>query len=188
MERMKEACFVVALALMTSGGLSAASRGSLPRSVTPKSPAGDAGTEGRMLLSQIEDHALAISKEVGPLNMQARISEGGGWMESSTLNEVRDDVNAIGKDWNRLVELRTQLEPWEQQEIDRIAPLAVEISDATNDGIRTFNANRTQPWNAPLSTDLTTLSNKADELSKSVNQSLELAKLNKEIVRVEHKS
>jgi len=188
MRRMKEASFVVALALMTSGGLSAASRGNVPRSVTLSSAAGYAGTEGRMLLSQIQDHASAISEEVEPLDMQTRVSEGGGWMESATLNEVREDVNTIGKDLNRLEELRTQLEPWEQQEIDRIAPLAVEIADATNDGIRTFNRNQNQTWNTQLSAELTTLSNKADELRKSVNESLELAKLNKEIERLEHKS
>lgn len=176
---------VATLAVLSPGVLMARPHS---RSVTDGSQVGYARTEGRILLNQIQDHASAISKEVGPLDLQTRYGEVDWWTQSSTLNEVRDNVNVIGKDLNRLVELRTQLEPWEQREIDRIAPLAVEIADATKDGIRTFNRNQDHTWNTQLPADLTTLSNKADELSKSVNESLESAKLNKEIERLEQKS
>ena len=188
MGSLKHASLVVASVLAASISLPAASHGRVATSMTANSNAGYAKPEGRELLKQIAEDASAIRGKIGSLDIQTRFNEADFWIQSSALNEVRDDVNAMGKDLRRLTDLRSQLDPSQQREVDRITPLAVALADSTKDAIHVFNQKHGQTWTTHLPDDLSTMSNEAQEIRSSVDESLKLAKLIQEIGRLGQKS
>jgi len=185
MRSLKCVWFVGALAVLTPGVLMGRSH-SMP--VTNRSQVGYASPEGRELLNQIAERASAIQNTIGPLDRETRFDKADSWTESSALNDVRDEVNSMGKDLRRLSDLRAQLAPWQQRELDRITPLAVALARTTRDAIRTFDQNIDHTWTTQLPKDLTTMSECANEIDSSVKETTKVAKLDQEIDRLKHKS
>lgn len=185
MTSLKYVWFVGALAVLTPGVLMGRSH-SMP--VTNRSQVGYASPEGRELLNQIAERASAIRNTIGSLDSDTRFNKADSWTESSALNEVRYEVNLMGKDLRQLRDMQAQLAPWQQRELDRITPLAVALAGTTTDAIGAYNENIGRTWITQLPDDFTTMSSQADEIRTSVDESVKVAKLNKEIDRLQPKS
>lgn len=120
------------------------------RSVTNGSQVGYASPEGRELLNQIAERASAIRNTIGSLDSETRFNRADSWTQSSALNDAREEVNSMGKDLRRLSDLRGQLDPWQQRELDRITPVAVALAGTTTDAIDAYNENIGRTWNTQL--------------------------------------
>ena len=57
------------------------------------------------------------------------------------LRRIKEHINSMGKDAQRLRELRPAAAPWQQQAIDRIIPLMTEMASLTESAIEHLNAN-----------------------------------------------
>ena len=188
MGRIKDACLIFALAIMTAGTLSAASHGASTKSIPQLSNTNYAAVEGRTILAQIENRAQAVRDAIGMLNTQVRFADVDFETQSDALAQVRSDINAIGKDLQRLDDLQAQLEPWQKRELVRIQPLAAEMADATRAAIKTLKQNEDRTWATPMPDQMTTIVDKAEAIRNSVSESVQVAKLNKEIDLLGHKS
>lgn len=185
MGKWKLGYLAVVLAVAVPAGLMAAPRRTVSHETKNQTLKNPYYTQVSELLTQIKEHAWAIRTSVGALDLRARSADADWEMEDNALNDVRNNVNAMGRDLARLENLRVLAQPWERQEIDRIAPLARQLATDTNNAIRVFNANRTHEWSTEVPNDFAVIRQKAGEIHKSVSESTEMAELRKEIKGLE---
>jgi hypothetical protein len=187
MNGLKLRYLVVVLAMAVPASLMAA-----PRSVnygTSHQPMKAAAyQEASQLLSQIRARARDIQTSIGSLDLIARSADTDWKMECEALNDVREHVNAMGKDLTRLEDIRSRAEAWQQVEIDRILPLAKQLASNTENAIRAFNANETHVWSTEVPRDFATIRKEAGQIRSSVARALEVSKLKGKVESLEHSS
>lgn len=187
MAKTSKACLVLSLAVMSAGTLTAASHRS-PLKSNPDVPTTNrAQTEATKLLTQVEDHAQSILEAIEPLDTRVRYAEVDAQTQSDELEIARDNINAMAGELQKLEKSQTKLQPWQQRELMRIQPLAVELAGATKDAIQTFNQSKNRSWATQLPHELETMVEKADAIRNSVDESKEVARLTRKIDHIDHK-
>lgn len=185
MSRWKWGYLAVVLALAAPAALMGASRQELSAKSNTQTFNQTSYMKANELLTQVKEHAWAIETSIGSLDQRARYADADWKIEDNTLNDVKEQVNAMGRDIRSIEEIRAHCMSWQQQELDRILPIAKQLADDTSNAIRVFNANVTHEWSTALPKDLAMMRKKAVEVRKSVEKSMEVAKLKKEIAGLE---
>ena len=171
MTKLSQSCLPLALAmgLVLPCFLSAASRTTSYDSM-----------QGRTQLNEIKDSAYSIERAVGNLGQKTQYGIVDWHMQTFALNQVKADVNNISKDIRHMDKMKGELTPWEQRELKRITPLEVEMADATTDAIHDVNQRANFP-NPPLAMQFNVISEKAQAVNQSVNESEKVANLRNEV-------
>ena len=91
--------------------------------------------EVAQLLLDCRDHAIQLSRDADELESLTRSNA--SWQSHAVkLEEMKDDVNAMGRLAPKLLESRDSASPWQQQAIDRMMPLLNELAANTNAAIQ----------------------------------------------------
>jgi len=79
-----------------------------------------------------EDAAIMHSYAMGGLSWQ---------MHATTVNSMKEHINAVGRQLAKLEDARATASPWQQTAIDRIRPLLKELASNTETIINYLNKN-----------------------------------------------
>jgi hypothetical protein len=186
MSKFKKASLGSVFAFLVPAALMAVPRGSAMNSAL-SSRTGDASREATVLLNQIEHRAREIRNAIDPLNLRVRYNQVDVDTQSEVLNEVREHVNAMGRDLKRLEELRDSARPWQKQEIDRITPVATALAKDTESAIRLFDRSLSHAWATALPDEYAAVDHDARRIAQSVSRVEAVAKLKKEMDQLQPK-
>jgi hypothetical protein len=112
------------------------------------------------------DAATLESYKLGQLNLESHANQ---------LTLAKRHINAIGGRLQELQAIRNAAEPWQQQAIARIVPLAVQLASRTENAINHLNENRRYLFAPAYTEHLTAIADHADQMKQSVDVALELA-------------
>jgi hypothetical protein len=158
----------LAAALFLPAGLLAADHNCNPAALTPESYTHDFAKEADQLLTQVRTQAYEVKKDSDGLATLSRFNQVDWQSNSESLNDIREDVNAMGKTLCRLNQIRSAVLPWQQQEIDRIRPALVELADSTGEAIKLFNAHEETVWATDFPQEITDIHNEASRIHDTV--------------------
>ncbi|HZS54242.1 MAG TPA: hypothetical protein VFA65_07545 [Bryobacteraceae bacterium] len=146
----------------------------------PKAEANSLLSEIKWLSGTLTTHATTLESYRG----QPKLS----WQtHADQLTLARHQINEIGKRLDRLQDIKYQTEPWQQQAIEQIVPVAAEVADHTQSAILHLNENRGYLL-APVYADhLTSISESSVELKDSVDAFLEYGDTSEKLDRMQQK-
>jgi hypothetical protein len=106
-------------------------------------------------------------------------------LQTDTLNNLRENINQMGRDMAALESERDSLAAWQQETIDRSMPLLRASASVAEATIRSFNENRMHIWVPEYRENVDRLNNELEHLSKVLHSELQLARLRMEEERLE---
>jgi len=113
---------------------------SVARSVSRKPPNAEVATQ----LDAAKDEAFELARDAD--DMTSLLRNDVSWQShADMLNRIKDHVNNMGKILEKLQSERDEASPWQQQAIDRMAPLLREIANNTTAAIEHLNQNQLRP-------------------------------------------
>ncbi|HVW85758.1 MAG TPA: hypothetical protein VHB50_13810 [Bryobacteraceae bacterium] len=95
------------------------------------------------LLSSAKTQAYQVREDAAQLEAFTRTNA--SWeSHAATVGQMREHINALGKEEAKLAGARDEASPWQQVAIDRIRPLLKELASNTEATINFLNKNRKQ--------------------------------------------
>lgn len=124
--------------------------------------------QASQLFNQVQHLSRKVEHEVG-------IIQGEGtdlfWQgQADNMDQVRNHVNEMSSDLAQLARMRSKLEPWQQQLLDRMTPDIHEMVYQTRAAIHVLNGqhNRLALFASNYPQYITVISNKSSQLSSSI--------------------
>lgn len=101
------------------------------------------------LFTEMKQHAALAEADAENLESYTRSSM--AWeTHAKRITSMKDHVNALIKDYNEVKDMRGEASPWQQEAIDRVAPLLKDMADHLTASIEHLNQNQTKvhmkPW------------------------------------------
>lgn len=97
--------------------------------------------EAARILKDVEEQAYEVTGHAGTLYAAGGLPGYSAQFHLSELEAVKDDVNAMGKEMQRLEALRENEAAWERETVGRAMPLLKQLAAATDEAIRYVNGN-----------------------------------------------
>lgn len=173
--------YVLAAVLVVPAGLMASQQPCQTSAPTAQSKTWNFPKEATGLLKDVRTKAYAAELDAEGLASLSRFDDVSWERNSSHIERIRDDVNAMGKDLCRLQEIRPVALPWQQREIDRITPRLQDMATQTRNAIKLLNAHEHTFWATDFPDDMATISKDAKRVYRSVVREIESAKLQHEL-------
>ncbi len=136
--------------------------------------------EASRLLSRLEQDSLNARMHAATLQTFDENQQVHWQTHASELMSIKRDINDMGSKLCRLETIRRVVEPWQQQAIDRVAPQIRLMADNEGDALTFLNNNHEYLWAPTYRKYADNLYSEASQVSHSVNNYEELAKLHKE--------
>jgi hypothetical protein len=146
---------------------------------TAKSYTWNFSDEASNLLKNMRFEARQVAYQAAELNSVSTNSDTGFYgAEAQGLTQIKADIDHMGKQLCRLEEIRRVTAPWEQQTIDRVAPLVQYLADNTNDAFSYVNAvaqsdsvNQGEFWRPSYRTTVDRLYSEAETVARRIHRS-----------------
>ncbi|HZT33129.1 MAG TPA: hypothetical protein VFA33_24795 [Bryobacteraceae bacterium] len=168
---------MAALPVISLAGTSGACTSAAP---TAESSHWNFQQEASQLLDDIQmdaSHAANRADELQSLYQSPTVD----WLSHATqLNNVRDEVNDMGNKLCRLETIRRVLPPWQQKAVDDAAPLVRLMADNAQDAITFLNGHQEELWEPVYDKYINNLSTESRQLSRSMRNFEEYAKVHHE--------
>jgi hypothetical protein len=140
------------------------------KSTVQSSSTWDTHKEATNLLTGIETdsrHIRSLANELDVLRMHLTVD----WSShGQKLEEIKQAVNDMGMKLSRLESIRSSALPWQQQAIDRVAPLVRLTADNTQDAILFLNANLHGLWKPEYGKYTRNMADEAGQIATSVRE------------------
>lgn len=160
---------------------------------TPAQPTAESYTwnfhqEATNLLSSIRDDAAKIRDLSDQVNNYTKEPDLIDWrLHADKLRQIKSNINDIGAKVCRLETIRSAVLPWQQRVIDRIAHTDRLMANNTEDAINFLNGHHEGLWLAPYPKYAKNLYSESDSIASYVGNSVEMAKLRQEQMRLHKK-
>lgn len=142
--------------------------------------------EANGLFKDVQFHARRARSHADRLKSYAVDSDLGWQAYADQLTQMRSEINSMGDDLCRLETIHRVLAPWQQRSVDRIATAVRLLADNTQDAILFENANQRMLWSPTFQNYLDNLSSQARNLTASVGNAVEYAKVGTEYRDLRH--
>jgi hypothetical protein len=140
--------------------------------------------EAARILKDVEEQAYEVTDHAGTLQMASGIAASSQQFHASELEAIKEDVNAMGKEMQRLQALRQSEAPWEQGTVARVLPLLKQVAATTDQEIRYVN-DHPQKLALPEYRNMTKkLYDQSTALWKALHDSIKLANLREREMRL----
>lgn len=106
------------------------------------SPPAAAQNEATTLLKQVASQAYATAQHAETLQSFHLGKQVSFHSHAYELNRAKIAINSMGRDLNKLQELRAEALPWQQAVIDQLDPMLTSLAANTTDAIEHLNENR----------------------------------------------
>ena len=94
------------------------------------------------LLAEVKVHSLEADEDADTLHSWARSGQISQQTHGRKLSEIKQHVNNLIRDTNKMSSMRAEGSAWQQEAIDRIKPLLREVADHLTATIEHLNANQ----------------------------------------------
>jgi hypothetical protein len=134
------------------------------RSITRKPPNAEVASQ----FDAAKTEASELARDAD--DMTALVRNDTSWQShADTLNRIADHVNNMGKILEKLQSERDEASPWQQQAIDRMAPLLKDIAANTTAAIEHLNKNQIRPVSGDYKDYLEQNADTAHELADMIS-------------------
>jgi hypothetical protein len=130
--------------------------------------------QASQLLEEIQSIAYELSSNAATLESY-KLGRLNWESHAHQLTLAKQHINAIGGRLQELQAIRNTAEPWQQQAIGRMVPLAVQLASRTENAINHLNENRRYLFAPAYTGHLSAIADHADQMKQSVDVALELA-------------
>jgi hypothetical protein len=149
-------------------------------SVTEENP------EVTQLLQETKQKAAVLSRDAD--EMEALTRSDVSWeSHASMLDTMKEDVNDLARDVERLTAARDKASPWQQQAIDRMLPLMRELAANTTAAINHLKEQPTRPTSGSYAEYLRQNSETARQLSDMIRSFVEYGQTRAKLEKLEQK-
>lgn len=142
--------------------------------------------QARTMLEQVESLSGSLAVTADGLSMRAK-SQADPQSELDALNDIKDDVNQMGRDLRILEREQAELDKWESDAVDEIMPLMQNVAANTDKAIQTFQSDRNHLWATAFPAETAKVSDDAERVKELVDGHLKLAKVREQEQRLENK-
>lgn len=150
----------------------------------PATAADEAGSEhASALFSDARMQAFQLKEDAGLLESytHSKVS----WQSHAVaIDRVREDVNQMGRILTQLQNARGTAEPWQQEAIDRLTPVAKELASNTTTAINTLNANPARVNTPAYQEYLEAIVDSANNLAATIADFMDYGKTKERMVRL----
>ena len=130
--------------------------------------------EASQLLQEIRSSAAKLTRHTS--NLESYTFSNVSWQRhAEELNAARRYVNEMGEQLHRLQTIRHVAEPWQQQALDSIHPIAADLAARTEAAILHLNDNRMALWKPSYTGHLKSLADRAGRMKEAADLHLDLA-------------
>ena len=178
---------LIAAGVMAMGSLSAAPRGSAPRVVTGQADDWNFQEEASRLLKEIQSTATVLTRDADILHSytRGRLS----WESHvNQVNLVKDHINTMGKQLDRLQAIRHLASPGQQQAIQSVMPAALILAKHTEAAIEHLNDRDKSLWDQEYRNHLQGISGRSGQVKQVVDLHLDLANTQDKLERLQEQS
>jgi hypothetical protein len=146
----------------------------VPGQATPASYTWDFKGEANTIFKDIQFQAQQSLYDADKLEGAARA--GLTWYsQGGYLDDLKTDIDNIGKKLCRLETIRSVVAPWQQRVIDRIAESTVLMADNTEDAMNFGNVHQRELWLTTYRNYVNNLFDEAEKLRQSSGQAVQFA-------------
>jgi len=164
------------------GGPSGAGVG--PPDVQSNTP--NSSEEASQLLEEIQSIASSLERDAGTLNSFR--NKGMSWQSHAfQLNLAKQHINAIGSRLETLQEIQSTAEPWQQEAIATLVPVAVQVASRTQDAINHLNEYQSRLFVPTYTDHLSAIYENADQMKESVDLYLQFASTQDKLDRLQER-
>ena len=143
-----------------------------PKSVEP------VGTEAFEVLKDFRAQAYQAAEHASELQSIVRSPNYGSWEDHAyELEALKNDINKMGQILSQLEKIRDSAAPSERAAIDRAAPLLKLMADNTRAAVQFLNKHQGNFWLPAYGKDIDNLANESRQLSSSMGQFIQFAKV-----------
>jgi len=175
-------CLITA-GVMAIGSLSAAPRASTPRVAACQADDWNFHEEASRLLKEVQSTATLLSREAGVLHSFTRGSL--GWdTHINQVNVVKDHINTMGKNLERLQEIRHVAMPWQQQAIHSVIPSALILAKHTELAIEHLDDREKPLWDREYVNHLRGIEGRSGQVKQTVDLHLDMANTQDKLERL----
>lgn len=120
------------------------------------------------LLVDAREKAAVLAKDAD--EMESLLRSDVSWQtHADMLNRIKDHVNDLAKDVEKMVAARSSASPWQQQAIDRMLPMMRELAANTTAAINHLNENKSRPTTGNYASYLKENTETAQQLSEMIS-------------------
>jgi len=141
------------------------------------------GAQGRETLQQVDELSASMVFTADRLAMRAKETEQGD-IQLNGLNDLKEEVNGIGRDLRALEAKEGTLPDWERSALDEVLPLMNEIAAKTEAVLQSFHQNRSHMWATAFPAESAKIYEDAAKVKEIVDGHLKLAGLHEREQRV----
>jgi len=140
--------------------------------------------EASQLLEEIQSIASSLERDAGTLNSFR--NKGMSWQSHAfQLNLAKQHINAIGSRLETLQEIQSTAEPWQQEAIAALVPVAVQVASRTQDAINHLNEYQSRLFVPTYTDHLSAIYENADQMKESVDLYLQFASTQDKLDRLQ---
>lgn len=169
---MKNSAFTTVLAALIVSSLAVVQ-------AAPKSRDNSPATKARGILEEVASLSTSMVNTADELAVMAK-TPGQADTQLVRLNELRDDVNRIGKNLRVLEAEKGSLTAWESKTFDEILPLMKEIASNTETAMENYSSNRNYMWTTAFPDESAKVYADAERVKEILDDNLKLAKVREE--------
>jgi hypothetical protein len=138
------------------------------------------------LLVDAREKAAALAKDAD--EMESLLRSDVSWQtHADMLTRIKDHVNDLAKDVEKMVAARSSASPWQQQAIDRMLPMMRELAANTTAAINHLNENRTRPTTGNYVAYLKENTETAQQLSQMISSYVRYGETKAKLQNLEQK-
>jgi len=153
----------------------AAALAALPAVSQAKSVSPDhANRQAAEILKDLDAKAADAAEQAGQIDVNIRSLDLGWEAFTSPLENLKGDVNDLGRDLSRLEEMRAALSPADREVIDHAGKIVKELAENTTASINAFNRDRENFWTPTWRQYAMNLVSESTQLSNSITHALDM--------------
>jgi len=137
-------------------------------------------SDARQTLRDIEGLAVDVEDQADQLVQFSQENNLSPQSHLMLLNEMKDEVNRMGRELSVLEAERDALPTWEQQAVDDTLPLLKDAAENTSSAIQYFNDDRTHLWTPAYRDYANRVYEDSGQIAKSLKSDLKEGKLRDE--------
>ena len=162
--------FTTAAAAFLSIGTAFAQTGAINQATTP------AAKNAQSMLKLVDQQSAEISDNTFLMNQAVNRTDDFEY-QSDLLDQVRQEVNQVGRELSVLQAEQGSLAPWEAAAVDKVVPVMHSVAMESTEAINTFNANSDRLNASNYRVETTEISKDADRANTLLHDDIKLGKV-----------
>lgn len=132
--------------------------------------------EASRLLRQIHELSGRLVQDSHFLELHSHRNQLEWRSHAAHLNEIRKNVNALGRNLKQLQGIHSTIAPWQQKAVDRIIPNAVALATHTEGAIEYLNNQQGRTWAPPYTERVGDMQEHARQIRSTLSMFIDYGK------------